>query len=143
MEDSTKRNIRERWLYSLFVFGHSEFQKRWLTGPFEYIAVTYSEAICHYFDDLNLDNGYDEFIQNHIVSPMESSIISDFHNQLNEYVSKPEKQNLSDRHILKDIEWSSLTELAYENWHKLKSIAKQEDLNFMIALESEYLKDVK
>jgi len=141
MESELRKNIRNRWLFSLFEFAHLEFQRRlWVEADYPESIGDYTEAICQYFDDLNLDNGYDDFIQQEIITREEFAVIIDFHNQLNSYVERPEKKSLSDKNILKDVEWINLTLTAKKNWNKLKNIiSDSNELNYMETLEKKYL----
>ena len=100
----------------------------------------YTEAICGYFDDLNLGKDYNDFIRNRIVTQKEYEIVKDFHNLLDDYTKNPDKQSLSDKQILMDIEWINLTILAKTIWEYLKEIImNNEDLEFMNSLERKYL----
>ena len=137
-----RHNIRERWLEALFEFAHLEYQRRlWIEADYPGYVGDSGEAFCQYFNDLDLENGYDKFLKNGFVSQLEVDIVSDFHHQLDCYISRPEKQSLADKKILKDIEWLNLTEIAKTNWEKLKSIiGDKSELKYMDSLETKFLK---
>ncbi len=141
MNEETRLAVRRNWLCSLFEFAHLDFQKRlWLDASYPDIIGDYSEAICSYFNDLNLEEGYNSFVSEGIVTQQEYEIVKDFHSLLDNYVNRPEKRTLSDKHILKDIEWINLTNLAKANWENLKTIIQnKDDLEFMNAQEKQYL----
>ncbi|MFC2110596.1 hypothetical protein ACFLSU_08520, partial [Bacteroidota bacterium] len=121
MKDKIKRNIRTRWIESIFELAHSEFQKRlWIEADYENSVGDFTECVCSYFNDLNLDNGYSEFIEKGIISKTEFEIVAELHSEFNKYVERTEKQNLSDKNVLKDVEWINITKLGLKTWNKLK-----------------------
>jgi hypothetical protein len=141
MNTELRNNIRKRWLRSLFEFAHLDFQERlWILADYPNSIGDYSEAICQYFNDLSLEEGYSEFIEEGIISKNELDVVRDFHIILNVYTEKPEKKNLSDNKILRDPEWKNICVIAKSNWDKLKYIIESDDeLTFMQSLESEFL----
>jgi len=141
MDTQQIRSIRERWIYALYVFSHLSYQKQlWIESKFSDSIGDFNKAISQYFDDLDLDNGYDSFINENIVSQQEADIVCDFHKLLVSYIDQIEKRNLSDKNILRDIEWINLTKLALENWNKLKDIITDKTEIFYIAsLENKFL----
>ena len=67
MNAEIKRNIRDRWIESLFEIAHSEFQNRlWIKTDYKNSVGDYNECVCGYFDNLILGNGYSYFITNGI-----------------------------------------------------------------------------
>ena len=55
MDNELRKNVRLRWFESLFELSHYEFQKKvWIEAGIENHVSDYSEAICKYFDDLDL-----------------------------------------------------------------------------------------
>ncbi|HLP04240.1 MAG TPA: hypothetical protein VK152_02315 [Paludibacter sp.] len=133
-----KYNIRKRWIYLLFEFAHLEYQRfLWIEARYSDIIGDSTEAICGYFDDLQLDKGYESFVKEGFVTQEEAELVSEFHELLNSYVSRPEKNSLSDQNMLRDIEWINLTKLAKESWEKLKVIISDErEMEFIISLET-------
>ena len=140
MTDELIKNVRQRWLSSLFEFSHINFQKKaWLEGTVENYVGDYNEAICQYFDDLDLSSGFEKFVEDGFASQSEYNILKEFHTALCSYTEKPEKQNLSDRNILRDNEWIQLTKLAHTNWNQLKEMADNKaELNYMLELERKF-----
>jgi hypothetical protein len=63
MESELRKNVRERWLRALFEFTDVTFQRRlWLGGFYPDAIGSYTEALCTYFDDLDINEGYDSFV---------------------------------------------------------------------------------
>ena len=119
MDNELRKNVRLRWFESLFELSHYEFQKKvWLEAGIENYVSDYTEAVCKYFDDLDLANGLLKFSEEGFISETEASIFLKFHNEFQKYVSKTNKNNFSDAKILEDMEWINLTFLAKENWRK-------------------------
>jgi hypothetical protein len=142
MDIELRNNIRQRWLLSIFELSHLEYQKRlWIENSYLGFIGDSSEAFNQYFNDLNLENGYDYFLEESIVNQQEADIIKAYHKQLDLYCSKLEKRKLSDIEIVKDTEWINLTILALENWNRLKlSIVDKREIEFMKSLEAKFLK---
>ncbi|PKQ64515.1 hypothetical protein BZG02_06845 [Labilibaculum filiforme] len=145
MDTELIQNIRKRWLFSLFEFAHIEFQERlWLLDDYPNSVSDFTEAVCKYFNDLSLEDGYTDFINDEIINTEELDIIKDFHKILDKYVEKPEKKNLSDTNILRDTEWLIICELAKSNWENLKQLIKNiDEIQYMESLETDYLNDKK
>lgn len=122
MERTQNQNIRLRWLSSLFEFGHIEFQRKLWFAKYPKLVGDYGESLCKYFDDLDLDDGYKDFLLEEIISEKEFKVIEDFHENLRNYSLRPEKRNLSDKKILRDPEWINLTLVAKQNWEELKKM---------------------
>ncbi|MFB6344069.1 hypothetical protein ACE1ET_20290 [Saccharicrinis sp. FJH62] len=143
MDKDLKYNIRKKWLYSLFELAHIEFQRRlWINVEYEDMIGNYDESICQYFNDLDLEDGYDEMLSQKIITKSEFDIVEDFHNKLEKYADSPEKKNLSDRKKLIDPEWINLTRIAKENWERIKlDINDYAELKFMYELENKYIRN--
>jgi len=141
MKTELRYNIRERWLTAIFEFAHIEYQsKLWIKAGYEGYAGSSTEAFSQYSDDLDLNNGYDCFLKEGIVTRKEVDIVIDFHDQLMCYLNRPEKLTLSDKNILKDIEWIELTKLAKTCWDSLKKIIiEKKELEYIELLETKFL----
>tara|TARA_R110002096_G_C14140670_1_gene682889 strand:+ start:58 stop:498 length:441 start_codon:yes stop_codon:yes gene_type:complete len=141
MNDEIRRNIRNRWIESIFELAHSEFQNRlWIEADYENSVGDFTECVCSYFDDLNLDDGYSEFIENGIVSESEFGIVSELHSEFDKYVENTKEKDLSDKDVLKDIEWIAVTNLGLKAWNRLKENMKSiSDKEKMMELEKYYL----
>jgi hypothetical protein len=142
MDIELRHNIRQRWLLSLFELSHLEYQKRlWIENSYPGFIGDSSEAFGQYFNDLNLEDGYDYFVKEGIVNQQEADIIKAYHKQLDSYCTKLEKRKLSDIEITKDAEWINLTNLALGKWNKLKlSIVVKREIEFMNSLEAKFLR---
>lgn len=143
MNAETKRNIRDRWIESLFEIAHLEFQNRlWIKAEYENSIGDYNECVCGYFDDLDLDNGYSDFIANGIISESEYKIVTELHSEFRKYTERTEKQNLSDKNILKDVEWINVTNIGLKTWTELKRKTESiRDKELITELENKYLNE--
>ncbi|RYX80642.1 hypothetical protein EON73_05290 [bacterium] len=141
MNNELRHSLRRRWLFSLFEFAHLDFQKNlWLGAVYPDIIGDSTESICQYFNDLNLEEGYDQIIRAGLVTQQEFDIVANFHNKLDNYVKHPDKKMLSDKNILEDNDWIELTNLAKQNWGKIKIIIiDKNELDYMLELEKQYL----
>ena len=141
MHDEAKRNIRNRWIESIFELAHYEFQNRlWIEADYENSVGDFTECVCSYFDDLNLDDGYFEFIENGIISESEFEIVSELHSEFDKYVENTKETDLSDKDVLKDMEWVAVTNLGLKTWNRLKENMKStSDKEKMVELEKYYL----
>jgi len=142
MNAEIKRNIRNRWISSLFEIAHSEFQNRlWINADYRNSVGDYNESVCGYFDDLDLENGYSDFIANGIISESEYKIVTELHSEFRKYTERTEKRNLSDKNILKDVEWINITNIGLKTWTELKKKTESiRDKELMTELENKYLK---
>lgn len=141
MNDEIRINIRNRWIKSIFELAHSEFQNRlWIEADYENSVGNFTECVCSYFDDLNLDDGYSEFIKNGIISESEFEIVSELHSEFDKYVEKTKEKDLSDKDVLKDVGWITVTNFGLKAWNKLKENMKStSDKEKMVGLEKYYL----
>ena len=140
MDSELRKNIRLRWFESLFELSHYNFQKKvWLEAGVESYLSDYTEAVCKYFDDLDLGNGLEKFVSEGFISNQEANIFFEFHNQLEEYVDQTKKKGLCDTEILEDIEWMNLTIYAKENWIKLKQVLNDKaEIDYVNMLENKF-----
>ena len=142
MNAEIKRNIRDRWISSLFEISHSEFQNRlWVNADYKNSVGDYNECVSGYFDDLDLESGYSEFLANGIISESEYKIVKELHFEFRKYTERTEKRNLSDKNILKDVEWINVTNIGLKTWTELKKKTdSNRDKNLMTELEKKFLK---
>lgn len=140
MDSELRKDVRLRWLESLFELSHYDFQRRvWLEAEVENYVSDFTEAVCTYFDDLDLGNGLAKFVEEGFITENEAKIYFEFHKQFEEYVDRPEKKALSDSKILRDIEWINLTSLAKENWEKLKQVLiDKTEVDYVNELENKF-----
>ena len=141
MNDEIRRNIKERWIQSIFELAHHEYQNRlWIKADYENSVGDFSECVCTYFDDLDLENGYSAFITDGIITESEFKIVSELHAEFRKYTERIEKMKLSDKNILKDVEWINITSLGLKTWNELKKNTElTRDKELMIKLENKYL----
>lgn len=131
--------IRERWISSLFELANFDYQKRLWNAEIENEVGDFTECVCKYFDDLDLDNGYANFISEGIISEKDANIVAEMHNAFRNYTERTEKRNLTDKNVLKDIEWKNFTQLALLTWNKLKIETESIKLrNLMLEFEYYY-----
>lgn len=142
MNADIRSNIRLRWLESLYELSHLNFQHElWIEAKHSEIIGNFDEAICKYFDDLNLNEGYQNLNlgNSQIFELTEQQAISTFHHELSNYLDKPEKRTLSDSKVLKDPDWQKLTELGLTAWNEVKQLLTETaELALTEALESKY-----
>jgi len=144
MNIEQNKNIRERWVSSLFELANFEYQKRLWNAQIENEVGDFTECVCKYFDDLNLDNGYANFVSDGIISEKDANIVAELHNEFRNYTERPEKQNLTDKNVLNDIEWKNFTQLALSTWHRLKMETESIELrNLMLDFEQYYADKMK
>lgn len=121
MNAEIRANIRLRWLESLYELSHLNFQRElWIEAKYPEVIGNFDEAICKYFDDLNLNQGYQNSSNSGIYEPTEQRAVSTFHQELCNYLDKPEKRTLSDTKVLKDPEWQQLSKLGLTAWNEIK-----------------------
>jgi hypothetical protein len=140
MDSELRKNIRLRWFENLFELSHYEFQKKvWLEAGIENYVSDYNEVVCTYFDDLDLGSGLRKFVEEGFITESEAQIFFEFHSLFEKYVDEKVKGEFSDAQILQDKEWINLTNLANENWKKLKKVLiEKAELNYITELEKKY-----
>lgn len=141
MNAQIKRNIRVRWIESLFEIAHTEFQNRlWIKADYKNSAGDYNECVCGYFENLDLENGYSDFIANGIISESEFLIVSELYSEFRKFTERTEKRNLSDKNILKDLEWTNITNIGLKTWTEIKKKTESiRDKELITELENKYL----
>jgi hypothetical protein len=135
-----KRQWRLRWLSMIFEFSHIEYQRSlWLERKVPSHGSWYGEDVCQYFDDLYLDDDYQNQLQDNFVTKEEYEVIKPFHFTFREFNSLPES-NLTEELILQSPNWKSVVQLGLQSWSKLKEVIKdQEEKVHMLGLETNYL----
>lgn len=140
--DATLRNsVRERWLRALFEFIDIGYQKRvWLEAFYPDTTGSYTEALCMYFDDLDLNEGYDGFVSKGFVTAQEAFIVSEFHNALDNYTTISAKDDFGNGQALSDHDWHSVVLIGFTTWQQLKTqLRGTHEYGFMQQLEEKYL----
>ena len=136
-----RRNWRERWLTLIYFFSNRELQAAsWIKGLRLFpMWFSYGEVVCQYFDDLALDNHYQDIIIEGLISGQEFATIEPFHRALDEYASFGQKRDLPETQILQDADWSTVLRLAVQGWTTLKAIIEDPAEQALIAtLENSY-----
>jgi hypothetical protein len=143
VDKDLRKNVRKNWLTSIFEFAHLDFQKKvWLEATFKNYVSDYTEAICQYFDDLDLKSGFEKFVIDGFATQSEYEILKSFDTELRKYTERPEKRNLSDRKILLDPEWIEITNGAKIAWQNLKTLIKdQTEIDYISGLEKQFLNE--
>ena len=103
MNIEQNKNIRKRWISSLFELANIDYQKRLWNAEIENKIGGFTECVCTYFDDLDLDNGYNSYISEGIISEKDANIVAEMHTEFRNYTERPEKGSLTDKNVLKDI----------------------------------------
>lgn len=144
MNIEQNKNIRESWVSSLFELANFEYQKRLWNAEIENEVGDFTECVCKYFDDLDLDNGYASFVSEGIISEKDANIVTKMHAKFRNYTERTEKRNLTDKNVLKDIEWQNFTQLALSTWNTLKTETESIELrDLMLDFEQHYADKLK
>lgn len=139
MHSELIKNVRERWLYSIFELSHIEFQKKvWVEASIPIVVSSFTEAVCCYYDDLVLDAGYESFMNEGFISKREFEIVSHAHNLFSDYISRPDKESLSDAKVFLDPDWHRVVEAMLLAWKALKGLVNEDEHNYMNELEANY-----
>ncbi|KOS06912.1 hypothetical protein AM493_13385 [Flavobacterium akiainvivens] len=125
----------------MFEFTDITFQhKVWLEGFYPDVASNYTEALCSYFDDLDLNEGYDNFVNQGFASAQEAAIVIPFHKMLDNYIGSINKEGLTDIVVLNDPDWHEVVNFGFATWQQLKAhLNNTEEQGFMLQLEDKYL----
>ena len=123
---------RENWLISINELTDYNLQKiSWLNKETKSPHWSFAEFMCSYFNDLTLENGYEEYLKIDWVTEKEYLVLKNWHNQLEKYKS-PNENDWADDLILND-----------KNWIEIVKIGKTAKENLFIGLtenEKEILK---
>lgn len=130
---------RQRWLELIFEFAHLEFQKNlWLDQKYTNLIGWFDEDVCKYFDDLNLDDHYQDQLNEQIISHEEYSAIKEFHFAFDHYLMEEKQSGVecTDNTRLQQREWKNIVDQGYKSWQMLKQvILNKEELAYMDELE--------
>jgi hypothetical protein len=122
---------RENWLISINeLTDYNLQQKSWLNKKTKNPHWSFIEFMCSYFDDLFLQDGYEQYLKINWVTDLEYSVIKDWHNKLDKYKS-PSENDWADDLILNDTNWIGIV--------KLGEITKQNLLHILSRNEKEIL----
>jgi len=102
---------RKNWLISINELTDYHLQKiSWLNENTQNPHWTFVEFMCSYFNDLSLENGYEEYLKISWLTEMEYLTIKDWHNKLNKYES-PNENDWAVEQILNDEKWIEIVNL--------------------------------
>ena len=126
MEDEMGENIRLRWLSSLFELSHIQFQRKVWFGLIEKYACSYTEAVCRYYDDLDLENDLKSFMEEGFINKTEYEIVNQFHKDLTSYIKKQENKDVVEGNLVNDRTWIGLMDEGEKMWLMLKATITNE-----------------
>ncbi|HIC32180.1 MAG TPA: hypothetical protein EYO76_09705 [Flavobacteriaceae bacterium] len=102
---------RKNWILIIKDLTNLEYQKQtWLNPDNKSSYYSFVEFMCSYFDDLDLDDGYEKSIRYEFVTQKEYNSISKWHKLLSEYNS-PNNNDYDHKAILNDKNWINIVEL--------------------------------
>jgi hypothetical protein len=141
-----RKNWRYRWLGSIFLFAHLEYQKGlWFSQKYPDEVGWLGEDLCRYFDDLHLYDNYTYQIEHGAISTQEYLIVKLFHIELDKFSEKINGQELdfANKKILKNREWIEICEHARNAWDGLKEeLSDSAEKAHMLGLEKNYLEEI-
>ncbi|MFL9844161.1 hypothetical protein [Flavobacterium rhizosphaerae] len=136
MDNDLIKNVRKRWLYGLFELSHIDYQRKVWLGKSANLLSSFDEAICSYFDDLDLNDDYSDFIRDGFATQEEIAILMSFHSGLDNYINNPGKKVFYNKEVLGDKEWIALTYIGNKAWKLLKqNIRDEQELLLISELE--------
>ena len=105
-------NWRTRWLSSIEEFANLDDQKRlWLDPVGTNPHYSFREYFNCYFDDLDLNEGYDSAMREGFVSTEEATAVAEFHELADKY-QEPRGDVYDHAAILNDPNWIEVVEAA-------------------------------
>jgi len=97
---------RNRWLSSINELTSLKLQREsWLDEKNTNLHWSFVEFMCSYFDDLGLDDNYEEQLNKKWVSEKEIEAIKNWHDLLNKYDS-PMNDDYNNKLIINDKDWN-------------------------------------
>ena len=106
-----KETWRRNWILMIKDLTNLEYQKlTWLNPNNSNPYNSFIEYMCSYFDDLNISDGYENLINNELVSQTEYDSIYEWNKLLSEYES-PKNDDYDNNAILNDPKWTRIIEI--------------------------------
>ncbi|MGB1205857.1 MAG: hypothetical protein ACPG5B_09435 [Chitinophagales bacterium] len=126
-----KQLWRNRWLSCLNELTSIELQKTsWLDKSTTNPHWSYVEFMCSYFDDLAIDNNYEEQLKNGYISKEEYLIIKDWHIKLDNY-NEPNGDCDNREAILKDKKWLRIVNEGFEIRKKMENFLNSKEIEIL------------
>jgi len=130
MSENKKELWRKRWLGSINELTSIELQKKsWMDKKTSNPHWSFVEFMCSYFDDLVIDNDYQEQLKESWISNSEFEIIKNWHNALSNYKSPTTDHDREA--ILEDENWQKIVGLGLEAKRKLSEHLENEELKIL------------
>ena len=129
-EVEQKINWRKRWLSSINELTSIELQKSsWLDKSNTNPHWSFTEFMCCYFDDLSLDNNYQDQLKISWISEQEFKLIKEWHIALDKYESPTDDDDRES--ILEDKKWLEIVNLGVIAKQELIKYLNIEELNIL------------
>ena len=123
---------RNRWLSCINELTSMELQKKyWLDKSNENPHWSFIEFMSGYFDDLGIDNDYENQLKNNWISEEEFSVIIEWHKKLEKYEA-PKKDDYDVEGILKDENWQQIVCEGDKVKKKLGKLLNSAERNILI-----------
>lgn len=132
---------RERWLSCINELTCLNLQKKsWLDRTHTNPHWSFDEFMCSYFDDLAIDDNYNNQLDCGWVSKQEFEIIKRWHEELDNYNS-PKNDRYEHETILNDGKWLEIIEIGVNARNNLTKTLSERERQFLTE-EIDYLKYV-
>ncbi len=130
--DELRKIWRLNWLSAIqYIASIKDQNQHWTNFEQNNPHWSFVEIMCEYFDDLDLNEGYDNYLEKGFVTKKEVAIVANLHNQLDIY-EPPNKDEYDHEAILKDPTWISICKEAKRTCKKLMSVlSNPEELSLM------------
>jgi hypothetical protein len=130
MSENKKELWRKRWLGSINELTSIELQRKsWMDRKTSNPHWSFVEFMCSYFDDLVIDNDYQEQLKESWISNSEFEIIKNWHNALSNYESPTTDHDREA--ILEDENWQKIVGLGLEAKRKLSEHLENDELKIL------------
>ena len=132
MLNKLKQNWRENWLLCINRLTSFDLQiKMWLDQSGNNPHWSYSEFMCCYIDDLDIDDDYASAMQDKLITPDEFRLIRIWHEALRNY-SNTIKDVYDHQAILEDPKWLGIVNLGLNQKIKLAEIVSVAERSYLM-----------
>lgn len=132
-----KQNWRLQWILSVYGFANKNFDfqyLKWTHTPKSY--TDFNEIIFHYWNDLGLLDGYNEYIELKYISNEEAIVAREFHELLISFLDR-KYDHIHDP--INDPEWFKVIQLAVILWKRIiVSSSSLEEKKLIANLETKF-----